>query len=115
MIYLSHQFYHSFIRFFLLQQEDVETILNPLLERMPALNIDSAKMLRLETEEQAKRAAQEMEEEEEEEEESEEEEKNGRGDEQCQGEVSGEEEGEGEEKGSETGVADLLGLLNNRM
>ena len=69
-------------RFFLLEKEDVTAVLDPVLERMPPLDIDSAKMLRREEEETS--------------------------------ESSSEEESESEEVSEDDGVADLLGILDNR-
>lgn len=60
--------------YFILLGEDVEAVLNPLLDRMPPLDIDTAKMLRKENELNAESEEEESEEEESEEEESEEEE-----------------------------------------
>lgn len=57
--------------YFILLGEDVEAVLNPLLDRMPPLDIDTAKMLRKENELNAESEEEESEEEESEEEEEE--------------------------------------------
>ena len=66
----------------MLEKEDVTTVLDPVLERMPPLDIDSAKMLRREEEE-----------------------------EESSESIS---EEESEEASEDDGVADLLGILDNR-
>lgn len=76
-----------YVRFYLLEQEEVETVLDPVLDRMPPLDIDSARMLRQEKELNEN----ESDEDEEEEEESE----------------------ENEESSSDQGVVDLLGILDS--
>lgn len=78
-------------RFYLLEEEEVETVLDPVLDRMPPLDIDSARMLRQEKE---LHDSDESESEEEESEEDEESEKS-------------------EESKSDQGVADLLGILDS--
>lgn len=78
-------------RFYLLEEEEVETVLDPVLDRMPPLDIDSARMLRQEKE---LHDSDESESEEEESEEDEESEKS-------------------EESESDQGVADLLGILDS--
>jgi hypothetical protein len=69
----------------LLEKEDVTTVLDPVLERMPPLDIDSAKMLRREDEEENETSA-----------------------------SSSEEESESGATSEDDGVADLLGILDNR-
>lgn len=78
-------------RFYLLEEEEVETVLDPVLDRMPPLDIDSARMLRQEKE---LHDSDESESEEEESEEDEESEKS-------------------EESESDQGVTDLLGILDS--
>lgn len=80
-------------RFYLLEEEEVETVLDPVLDRMPPLDIDSARMLRQEKE---LHDSDESESEEEESEEDEESEKS-------------------EESESDQGVTDLLGILDSRI
>ena len=75
-----------YVRFYLLEQEEVETVLDPVLDRMPPLDIDSARMLR-----QEKELNENESDEDEEEEESE----------------------ENEESSSDQGVVDLLGILDS--
>ena len=82
------------VRFYLLEQEEVETVLDPVLDRMPPLDIDSARMLR-----QEKELNESEENESEEDGESEENEENE----------------ENEESESDQGVADLLGILDSRI
>lgn len=72
-------------RFYLLEEEEVETVLDPVLDRMPPLDIDSARMLRQEKELHDSDESGSEEEESEEDEESE----------------------------SDQGVADLLGILDS--
>ena len=76
------------VRFYLLEQEEVETVLDPVLDRMPPLDIDSARMLRQEKELNES--------------------------EENESEEDGESE-ENEESESDQGVADLLGILDSRI
>lgn len=78
-------------RFYLLEEEEVETVLDPVLDRMPPLDIDSARMLRQEKELHDSDESGSEEEESEEDEESE----------------------KSEENESDQGVADLLGILDS--
>lgn len=78
-------------RFYLLEEEEVETVLDPVLDRMPPLDIDSARMLRQEKELHDSDESGSEEEESEEDEESE----------------------KSEESESDHGVADLLGILDS--
>lgn len=78
-------------RFYLLEEEEVETVLDPVLDRMPPLDIDSARMLRQEKELHDSDESGSEEEESEEDEESE----------------------KSEESKSDQGVADLLGILDS--
>lgn len=78
-------------RFYLLEEEEVETVLDPVLDRMPPLDIDSARMLRQEKELHDSDESGSEEEESEEDEESE----------------------KSEESESDQGVADLLGILDS--
>lgn len=68
----------------MLEKEDVTTVLDPVLERMPPLDIDSAKMLRREDEEENETSE------------------------------SSSEESESGATSEDDGVADLLGILDNR-
>lgn len=78
-------------RFYLLEEEEVETVLDPVLDRMPPLDIDSARMLRQEKELHDSDESGSEEEESEEDEESE----------------------KSEESESDQGVTDLLGILDS--